>query len=356
MTDISGNFSTIPLVDLSAWNEADPAKRAALADHVRKIGHQVGFMLVTNHGVDWQLVEDVFALSAQLFALPEEQKRLIDKRNSPHFRGWEPVGAEYTNNRPDIREQVDLWTEHLARPRDVEPAYLRLLGPNQWFPEEVLPGYRATMGRWYRDLGGLAERLMQIFAVGLGLDPDYFQRMFGDETMSLTKLISYPETPAGQFGVNAHHDAGFLTILAPGRTPGLEVENADGNWIALEPVPGAFVINLGEVLQSITGNYFVATPHRVVTREPRLSVGYFHGPSLDTSLHRLPLAAEYAAAVAASPRHAKAGFMAQPDEVAAGVADMASNKHPDVYGDQLWNYFSRSYPENMRLHYPEAKD
>ena len=171
--------------------------------------------------------------------------------------------------------------------------------------------------------------------------------------MSLTKLISYPKTPAGQFGVNAHHDAGFLTILAPGKTPGLEVENANGDWIPLVPVPEAFVINLGEVLQSITGNYFVATPHRVVTRAPRLSVGYFHGPSLETSLGPLPLAPQYAAAVAASPRHAGAGFMAQPDEVGAGVADMASDKHPDTYGGQLWNYFARSYPENMRRHYPE---
>jgi len=56
-----------------------------------KSGHKSLFqravMLVTDHGIDWQLVEDVFALSAQLFALPEAQKRLIDKRNSPHFRG-----------------------------------------------------------------------------------------------------------------------------------------------------------------------------------------------------------------------------------------------------------------------------
>ena len=172
--------------------------------------------------------------------------------------------------------------------------------------------------------------------------------------MSLTKLICYPETPPGQFGVNAHHDAGFLTILAPGETPGLEVENAAGAWIPVPLIPGSFVINLGEVLQSMTGNYFVATPHRVVTREPRLSCGYFHGPSLDMSIAPLDLAPEFAAAVAASPRHANAGYMAQADETDAGVADMASPDHPDLYGDQLWNYFRRSYPDNMRQHYPDA--
>jgi isopenicillin N synthase-like dioxygenase len=352
MTEISGDFATIPVVDLGCWNNDDPASRAALAEHVRDICHHVGFMLVTNHGVDWRLVENVFAISNRLFALPEEQKRLIDKRNSPHFRGWEPVGAERTNNRIDVREQVDLWTEHPVREKTVEPDFLRLLGPNQWLPEDVLPGYRSTMTQWFDELGGLAGRLMEIFAVGLGLAPDHFNRLFGEERMSLTKLIAYPETPAGEFGVNAHHDAGFVTILAPGKTPGLEVENAEGHWIPLMPAPEAFVINIGEVLQSMTGNYFIATPHRVATRAPRQSVGYFHGPSLDTKITRLPLAPEFAAAVAASPRHTNAGFMAQLDEVVAGVADMASDKHPETYGGQLWNYFSRSYPENMRRHYP----
>lgn len=353
MTEISGDFATIPVVDLSTGADGDAAARAALVRHVRDICHHIGFMLVTGHGVDPQLVADVFDLSRRFFALPEDQKRLIDKRNSRHFRGWEPVGAERTNNRVDVREQIDLWSEHPARSPDVRPDYLRLLGPNQWLPEAVLPGYRATMDRWFRELGTLGDRLMRIFAEGLGLAPDHFDRMFGAERMSLTKLISYPETPPGAFGVNAHHDAGFLTILAPGTTPGLEVENANGDWVPIAPVPGAFVINLGEVLQSITGNYFVATPHRVATRAARLSVGYFHGPSLDTSLRPLPLAPAFHAAVAASPRHAGAGFMTQPDEVAGGVADMQSQSHPDTYGGQLWNYFRRSYPENVRRYYPE---
>lgn len=351
MTEISGDFATIPVVDLSAWTGGSAAERAALADHIRNVCHHIGFMLVTNYGVDWRLVDDVFGISERLFALPEAQKRLIDKQNSRHFRGWEPVGAERTNNRVDVREQVDLWSEHPARAPDVSPEYLRLLGPNQWFPEEVLPGYRATMAKWYRDLGGLADRLMEIFAVGLGLPPDHFDRLFGEERMSLTKLISYPETPPGEFGVNAHHDAGFLTILAPGKTPGLEVENANGDWVPLEPVPGAFVINIGEVLQSMTGNYFIATPHRVVTRAPRLSVGYFHGPSLDTRITRLRLGEAYSAEVEASARHRDAGFMAQLDEIEEGVGDMQSHAHPETYGGQLWNYFTRSYPENMRRHY-----
>ena len=203
-------------------------------------------------------------------------------------------------------------------------------------------------------MAALAKDIMGLFAVGLGQPIDLFEKRFGEQRMSLTKLIHYPPTPSGQAGVNAHHDAGFLTILAPGETAGLQVENASGQWIPVEAPPHSFVINLGEMLQGMTANYFVATPHRVITTAERYSAGYFHGPALETPLTPIALDQDYLDAVAASPRHAGAGFMARAEETAAGVGDMQSEHKPDTYGEQLWNYFSRSYPENMQRHYPTA--
>ena len=343
----AGRFTEIPIVDLGALDDD-----AALIDEIREICHEIGFFVVTSHGVDPALVDATFEMMRTFFALPEADKRRIDKRASRHFRGWEPVGAESTNNRPDIREQIDLWTEWPPRASDAEPPYLRLLGPNQWLPNDVLPGHRELILTWFRELGALADRLLATLSAGLGLRPDHLFEYFGDEPMSLTKLISYPPTPAGRAGVNAHHDTGFVTVLAAGTTPGLQVENTSGEWIDVPVVPNSFVINLGEMLQAITGNYFVATPHRVITNEPRLSAGYFHGPSLDTRLDALPLDARFAESVAASSRHRNAGFMAGRDETAAGVGDMRSPHRPNTYGEQLWNYFGRSYPANMEAHYP----
>ncbi|HSF15213.1 MAG TPA: 2-oxoglutarate and iron-dependent oxygenase domain-containing protein [Vicinamibacteria bacterium] len=351
-----GDFTEIPVIDLEPWWRGG-RDRVALAHRVCYICHEVGFFVLVDHRVDPQLVDSVFSLSRRLFELPLEKKQLIDKRRSRHFRGWEAVGSEYTNNRPDIREQVDLWTEHPPRSPDVSPVYLRLLGPNQWLDDAVLPGFKGTMERWFEELGGLARTLLGVLSVGLGLAEGYFESIFGTEQMSLTKLIRYPSTPEGQFGVNPHHDAGFLTILAPGETAGLEVESPSGNWIPVPTVRNTFVINLGEMLQAMTGNYFVATPHRVFAREPRYSVGYFHGPSLETPLEPLaPLVANprYRGAVAASPRHANAGFMARRSELQEGVGDMQSGYRASVYGEQLWNYFCRSYPDNVARHYPNA--
>ena len=111
----NGDFTEIPIVDLAPWR-GDAAAKAAFADELRDICHNVGFFVLTGHGIDPAMVDNVFSTSEAFFALPEEQKRLIDKRQSRHFRGWEPVGAEYTNNRPDMREQIDLWSEHTPRP------------------------------------------------------------------------------------------------------------------------------------------------------------------------------------------------------------------------------------------------
>ncbi len=349
----TGTFSAVPVVDIAGRTEGAAARRA-LAATLGGLCHHVGFVIVTGHGIEKRVIDDVFDQGARFFALSEADKRSIDKRNSRHFRGWEPVGAEHTNNRPDIREQIDLWTDHPARPRDATPRYLRLLGPNQWPPETVAPGFRPALERWFADMGALADDLLRLLALSLELDENHFDRLFGPERMSLTKMIRYPQTPPGSFGVNAHHDAGFLTVLAPGTTPGLQIENAEGAWIPVPIVPGSLVINLGEILQAMTGNYFVATPHRVTTRDPRLSAAYFHGPSLDMALDPLDLAPRFAEAVTRSPRHAGAGFMAQRDETEAGVGDMQSRRHPGTYGGQLWNYFARSYPDSVARHYPDG--
>ena len=157
------------------------------------------------------------------FALPEDVKARIDKGRSPHFRGWERVGAELTDNRTDYREQLDVSTEHPPYPPDAEPPYLRLDGPNQWLPEDVLPGFRAAVDEFFARLGAVADELMEVLSVGLGLAPDHLRDVFGERPLSFAKLISYPPTPPGEAGVNAHHDAGFLTLLLQHGVGGLQV-------------------------------------------------------------------------------------------------------------------------------------
>jgi isopenicillin N synthase-like dioxygenase len=343
-------FQEIPVVSLAEWEHEED--RAAFADRLRAICHEVGFFQLVDHGVDPTFVDEYFDTLRAFFALSDETKAQIDKVGSPWFRGWERVGAELTDSRIDHREQVDVWTELPPRPRDVLPPYLRLDGPNQWLDEATLPGFRARVERFQIEMGRVADTLMAAMCVGLGLAPDHLEKVFGERRTSLVKLIHYPATPSGEAGVNAHHDSGFVTLLWQNEVAGLAVQNEDGEWIDVPPSPHAIVVNLGEVLQAMTGNYFVATTHRVVAPEVRYSSGYFHGPDVRTVLDPLPLDERFTAAVAASPRHRDAGFMARHDELLDGRRGTGSAP-PGCWGEQLWNYFSRSYPDLVRRHHPD---
>ena len=104
-------FTAIPEVDLRRWHGGD-AERAALAAEVRQICHEVGFFQLVGHGVPAGFRARYFDLLQAFFALPEDVKAQIDKVRSPHFRGWERVGAELTDNRTDHREQLDVSTEN----------------------------------------------------------------------------------------------------------------------------------------------------------------------------------------------------------------------------------------------------
>ena len=347
------SFTEIPALSLAQWRDA--STRDQFAEELVRTCHEIGFLTLVDHGVPDDVIDSYFALLEAFFALPTPVKQEIDKQRSPHFRGWERVGAELTDNRVDYREQLDLSTENPPYPVDALPAYLRLDGPNQWLPEDILPGFRAAVTDFLARLAAIAEELMGALAVGLGLPESAFRDAFGDHPLSLAKLISYPPTPEGEAGVNSHHDAGFLTVLLQHGVGGLEVLNPDGEWIPVPPTPGAFVINIGEMLQSMTGNYLVATTHRVISREQRYSSAYFHGPDLTASIEPLVLDERFAAAVAASPRHREAGFMAKRDELLAGDSGTASTP-VRIYGEMLWNYYCRSYPDVVRQNYPDLVD
>ena len=137
---------TLVEVDLRRWDGTETQRRE-LAEEVREICHHVGFFELVGHGVPDEFRRRHFDFVERFFALPLEHRSAIDKARSPQFRGWERVGAELTDNRVDYREQLDLAVEYEPYPVGVEPAYLRIDGPNQWPDEAVIPGFRLATTR-----------------------------------------------------------------------------------------------------------------------------------------------------------------------------------------------------------------
>ena len=85
------------------------------------------------------------------------------------------------------------------------------------------------------------------------------------------------------WGVGRHTDYGMLTILLQDDVGGLQVETKGGSWIDVPPVPGSFVVNIGDMLEIWTSGAFKAGPHRVKASptKHRLSVATFYDPGFD---------------------------------------------------------------------------
>ncbi|MEZ5216943.1 MAG: 2-oxoglutarate and iron-dependent oxygenase domain-containing protein [Ilumatobacteraceae bacterium] len=159
----------LPTVSLRAWHGGSASERAALADEVRAICHDIGFFCLVDHGVPLDFLDRYLAALESFFAARSDQS--ADRQAPVAALPWLGAGRRGADRQPvDYREQIDLASEHPARALDVTPAYLRLDGPNLWLPEDVLPGFRALVEEFLAYAAELARTLMELLSVGLGLE------------------------------------------------------------------------------------------------------------------------------------------------------------------------------------------
>jgi len=255
---ISPEFESIPIVDMASYFHGDQKSRENPVHRVGDICHTIGFFYVTNHGISESSCREFLSMLKAFFALPESIKQSIDKTHSSHYRGWEKLGSELTNNQIDHREQLDLGVDR-EPVQDPDPHYLRLIGPNQWPDEEQLLGFRQVVEDFLHQLSILSQHLLDIMSLSLGLPQNCLRAAFGSSPAPYAKLIRYPEDRSGMQGVGAHKDSGFLTLLLQDEVDGLEAQSIGGRWIKVPPLEGSLVVNIGELLQVMTQNYFVAT-------------------------------------------------------------------------------------------------
>ncbi|MBL8305537.1 MAG: isopenicillin N synthase family oxygenase [Rubrivivax sp.] len=270
----------LPIIDLSAGPPAAAAARidAALRD--------TGFYAVTGHGVPQAVTDAAFDASHRFFALAEATKRRWHVDLSGKQRGFDPIGWQALDpaRPPDLKESFYLGVEAFA--------------PNAWPDEALVPGFQAAMRAYQAAMDGLAKRLMGVYELALGLPAGHFDA-FMRQPLCTTRLLHYPPQPRegeggaapGQIGCGAHTDWGALTLLLQDEAGGLQVQRRDGRWIDVPPVPGAFVVNVGDLMQRWTNDRWLSNPHRVVNRlsgRDRWSIAYFF--DLDGDATIVPLA------------------------------------------------------------------
>lgn len=332
LTMTAESLPALDLADLDRGAEAASRFRDAL----RAATHDVGFFYLVGTGVSPDLESRMQRVAKAFFALPEADKLAIENINSRQFRGYTRLGGEHTRGKVDWREQIDIAPEGVAL-SDEElarlPTFMRLIGPNQW--PAALPELREVVLEWREQLTVVATKLLRAWAVCLGEDETYFSKHFGDP-FSLLKIVRYPGKEEHEQGVGPHKDAGVLTLLwvEPGKR-GLQVERG-GQWIDAPPLPGAFVVNIGEMLEMATQGYLKATHHRVlspIAPDERISIPFFFNPALDA---RLPLIK-----------------LPEGLEGTVSVTDDPANPIHSLYGDNCLKSRLRAHPNVAQAHHAD---
>lgn len=284
---------SLPLIDVAGLRSADPADHHAVADRLRAACMQRGFFYVTGHGIDPVLMAEAFDESRRFFDLPTAAKTALDKAHSRCNRGYEPLRGQtlQAGMPPDLKEGFYIGVE-------LPPDDPRVLagkfnhGPNQW--PSGLDGFRPAMNRYFDAMMGLGNQLVRGLALSLSLAPQAFDS-FLDGAMGTLRLLHYPPQPPnphpGEKGCGEHTDFGCITLLLQDDCGGLQVQDAaDGSWIDAPPVPGAYVVNIGDLVARWTNGRYHSTLHRVVnvSGRERYSIPFFLTGRPDHEIACLP--------------------------------------------------------------------
>jgi isopenicillin N synthase-like dioxygenase len=284
-------MAQVPVIDFAAFLLGTAEGKARVAEAICAACEDTGFFYLFGHGIAQSQIDAIFAASRRFFALPLEERlklKLMPRQN----RGYQPLGSRMYGDKadaPDLNESFKYQHELAPDDPDIRDGN-RVHAANRW--PENLPGWRDTLIAYYDQMERLTDALLRGFALALDLPEDYF-RGFYTKPLTQINLLHYPPhpsaTPGRQFGLRPHSDTTAFTILAQGDVGGLQVEH-DGVWIEAPPLPGTFVINIGDMMARWTNDRFASTPHRVINRSglERYSVPFFAIPDFDAVVACLP--------------------------------------------------------------------
>lgn len=278
-------LNTLPVLSLAD----DPAQFAqAIGDSFKTFG----FAMVKDHGIDPDLIDRAWQLTAEFFALPEAEKRSYHNPAIAGARGYTPFGTEIAKD-AKAHDLKEFW--HVGRDLpEGSPLADASMPPNVW-PARP-DGFKDLFEDLYRQFDATGATILSRIAIYLGLDEHWFDPAIEDGN-SVMRLLHYPpiEGLDGEaIRAGAHGDINLITLLLGAEEAGLELFYKGEEWISASPPPGALVINVGDMLERLTNHVLPSTIHRVRNPDPerarfsRYSMPFFLHLRSDFPIKTLP--------------------------------------------------------------------
>lgn len=267
-TTSSSRLIKLPIVDLAGLR--DPSRRAAVLATLDAACRDYGFFQVVNHGVGGDVTGGMLDVARRFFELPLAER-------ARHMSADVRAAVRYGTSFNQARDAVLCWRDFLklvCRPlREVAPRW-----PRQ--PADLrgaAAGYAAATHGVFMELMGAALEALGVPAAAGGL----LGELAAESSSQMMTLNCYPACPQPELtlGMPPHSDYGLLTLVLQDRVEGLQVMHGDdGRWLTVEPVPGAFVVNVGDHLEIYSNGRYKSVVHRVRVNStrPRISVASFH--------------------------------------------------------------------------------
>ena len=274
--------ATIPVLHLPDFY--DDTKQEEFLEKLENAMHEVGFFALTGTGVDPKVLDQAYEEAKAFFSKDFDQKILLTDPNGQ--RGYTPGESAKGEKRKDFKEFYHIGME-LS-----EEDHQRLEYPYNLWPQDS-ENFKTTMQQLYQVLHTCTLDLCSVFSKALKQKDDFVAGML-EEGNSLMRLLHYPKNPPKDaIWGGAHTDINFFTILPRATARGLQVLNAEGNWIDVIVPDGAFIINCADMLENLSNGYYKSSVHRVVDpglKQERFSIVFFAHPR---STDRLDPLAEF---------------------------------------------------------------
>ncbi|XP_074316656.1 protein DOWNY MILDEW RESISTANCE 6-like [Silene latifolia] len=254
----------VPVIDIGKAKGVD---RSTIIQQIIQASQDFGFFQVINHGVPSKILDETRGVFEDFFALPAEEKEDL-------------CSSDVSKNCIFLTSNVDYDKEEIHNWRDS----LRLnCAPLEECRQDwtLKPArFRDVVGDYIIEITNLGSRILELICEGLGLEQGYFTKdMSQQQILSVHHYPPCPD-PSLTLGTRSHSDIGLMAILLQGDVPGLQVLK-DGEWIGVEAIPDAFVVNIGYVLQFISNGKLLSVEHRAVTNKDksRISAAFFTAPA-----------------------------------------------------------------------------